>query len=359
MAALGGNLAVVKRLTVDASVIDRANFQGGTALRSAAEAGHREIVAHLLSRGARPDALDDFGKRPADYASRRGHTAIVEMLSSAPSVPDRGPHARTLPHDRFANVIRRRSDASINGARAALKNGSRPVDIGCSSLEAPSCVMSLREVLGAELEIGSPEGEAPDPKLPIREVRFLLWKYASTTRPTRLLHAPSASTITRVRALALTPYSEAVWWKRAAGGPSDEAALRELCAAMLHPGTRPSYVEVWDWWFRVQVAAAFLVARSGDAPWPGSLRREVLLDLADGPADWTNEAAIRALVAIARHDESARDDVHDELLRIARRAGGAPAYQHAILPAAGGRIELGGLAPEVRTELEAIVDPDA
>jgi len=58
------------------------NPQGGTALRSAADAGHIDIVRYLLGLGARSDIRDKFGLLPIDYARRNGHAEIVELLSS-------------------------------------------------------------------------------------------------------------------------------------------------------------------------------------------------------------------------------------------------------------------------------------
>jgi ankyrin repeat protein len=58
------------------------NPQGGTALRSAADAGHIEIIKYLLGLGARSDIRDKFGLLPIDYARRNGHAEIVKLLSS-------------------------------------------------------------------------------------------------------------------------------------------------------------------------------------------------------------------------------------------------------------------------------------
>jgi hypothetical protein len=46
-----------------------------------------------------------------------------------------------------------------------------------------------------------------------------------------------------------------------------------------------------------------------DEPWANSTRRTVLLDLADGPEDWVCDAALNAMVAIARVDPQVRHDV--------------------------------------------------
>lgn len=353
LAALGGHIEIVKLLLDRGFEVDRPNHAGGTALRSAADAGHGSVVGVLLASGARTDVRDRYGKRPTDYASAKGHDAIVRMLAKATrgeSEPPRAP----LEHVPFAQMLPRRSDATINIARQMLAQGLRGVQTAASSLEAPSCAVCLREPFGPSFEIGVGHLDTPDPREPIRDVRFRLWRY-ERTRPERIDDDDDPDAEDRVLALAIVPYSETVWWERAAGEREDEETLRGLCGAMTDPGPRPRYLDVWDWWFRTQVAAAFRIARAEGAAWVGSLRREALLDLADGPADWSNTAAILALGAVARHDESAVADVRSELLRIARRPLTSPAYQHAISPAACALLDLGGLDEPTRAEMEALV----
>lgn len=81
--ALGQETGTI-RLLLDAGADVNARQAGGfTALHSAAAAGRAEAVAVLLERGADPGPADDQGKRPADYARERGHSAVAEMLEFA------------------------------------------------------------------------------------------------------------------------------------------------------------------------------------------------------------------------------------------------------------------------------------
>jgi ankyrin repeat protein len=45
--------------------------QGQTALFLATELGRAEVIRYLLDHGARTDAADDMGRKPADMAKRK------------------------------------------------------------------------------------------------------------------------------------------------------------------------------------------------------------------------------------------------------------------------------------------------
>jgi ankyrin repeat protein len=53
---------------------------GGTPLHTAAFTGDRAVVELLLAHGADPRAKTSGGKRPADLATERGHTAVAGLL---------------------------------------------------------------------------------------------------------------------------------------------------------------------------------------------------------------------------------------------------------------------------------------
>lgn len=92
----------------------------------------------------------------------------------------------------------------------------------------------------------------------------------------------------------------------------------------------------------------------GDEPWAESRRRKALEDVLDGPADWTNTAAVIAILDVGRRDERARPSVLNALLRCARRAVAPAAYQHAIRPAALAVLELPGVGQDVLKEMKGI-----
>jgi uncharacterized protein len=62
--------------------------KGMTALMLAAGWGNTELVQLLLAKGANAALQDNFGTTAADFARKRGHSAIVDMLAAAPVPKD-------------------------------------------------------------------------------------------------------------------------------------------------------------------------------------------------------------------------------------------------------------------------------
>jgi ankyrin repeat protein len=82
VAAHNRRLGVV-RLLVERGANINARGRGGrgvTALRYAAELGHEEVVALLLSKGAQANTREDDGKTPLMLASEHGYLGVVKML---------------------------------------------------------------------------------------------------------------------------------------------------------------------------------------------------------------------------------------------------------------------------------------
>jgi hypothetical protein len=153
------------------------------------------------------------------------------------------------------------------------------------------------------------EIQQPDPRQPRVPVDLQLWRYdgvyASPAVP-----PPSAEIAEIVRALASQPYALEIWQDLAG-----EAAARltpddaeEIAAAMAHPPSAPEGMRAWVWLQRVQFAAALILSRL-DTGWVGSIRRKALIDLANGPLDWSVDAAVVALATIARAETEARAEI--------------------------------------------------
>jgi hypothetical protein len=218
-------------------------------------------------------------------------------------------------------------------------------------------IAAVRTVFGPEFHVDFPETDKPDPRLPSREVATVLWTYDEDGVLTReakpTLPAPPVALAREISNIAEHPYALRVWSDLAAGAVKrlDAAQLDEVLAAMVNPPAAPSRIEPWDWYFRVQVAAALVVSH-----WKDSAGRSALEDIADGPADWTNTAAIIALFDSARRDETHRAKIIEALLRTARREMNAPTYQQAIRPAAWALLDLDA-GSEIERELsEMLVD---
>jgi ankyrin repeat protein len=344
VAAFNGQLEMMQELVRRGVSIHVRNFQGGTPLRAAAECGNGEAVRWLLDAGADPSVVDIFDKRAIDYAREQRHAEVIDILEHAlppKPTPDPvivNPLASSLPprHDATLNSVLRVRDEGIEMARAA-----------CTSLEAPTLLAAIARVM-PDFELTFPVRDEPDPRLPIRPVEVRLWRWHDVDElhhePEPALEPPPDEVAAAVGAIARMPYLLRIW---------SEAARRvalpapEVAAVMVHPPEAPEYLEPWDWWFRVQVAAALVLSHTSEG-------RNALKDIADGPADWSNTAAILALYDLARRDETARPSIIEKLLEITRRTVHAPAYQHAIQPAAYALLELGVAGDE----LTAIAFPE-
>lgn len=359
VAALMGNKELTELLIAKGAGIHCPNFQGGTPLRSAAANGHTEIVQLLLAAGADPSPLDHFEKRPVDYAREAGHTEVTRILENAKS-PSAG--RQDCPTENsLALMLPARQDATLQTVIQAREQGMELLNAAASSLEAPSMIASVRSVLGPSFKVAcSVDGES-DPRLPIRPVDFVLWTYGASNKLTNdakpAVPQPPQSVADEVALVAEYPYLLSSWSSAAAKAAHKlrPEHMEQVLAVMVHPPSAPKYIEPWDWYFRVEVAAALIASHLGGEPWATARRRMDLEDVLDGPADWTSTAAVIALLDVARRDDAARPLVVNALLRTARRPENSPAYQHAIRPAALAILELPGVAPEVLKEMKDLI----
>ncbi|MGC4119867.1 MAG: hypothetical protein QM765_35880 [Myxococcales bacterium] len=286
------------------------------------------------------------------FVVRRGAvaTSVAEAESEEPAEPE--PLSQELP-------VRR--DATLNLAVQVRDTGAQAISTAASALEAPSMIAAVRRFL-PDFRVSFPVAAQGDPRLPIRPVEHLLWTYeqsgALIQEAAPNLPPPPEQVAREVGLVAQEPYRLDGWSNAAHAAahvlmPED---LRQVLAVMVHPPKEPELFEPWDWYFRVQVAAALVVSHLGVEPWSESARRRALEDVLDGPADWSNTAAAIALLDVAQRDEAARPQVVEALLRTTRRSVNPPAYQHAIRPAARALLEIPGVGPELRTELPETPD---
>jgi tetratricopeptide (TPR) repeat protein len=157
--------------------------------------------------------------------------------------------------------------------------------------------------------------QKPDPRLPRGRVDYLLWRYDGDT-PRVAMSSPAPDAANGVAGLATQHFSLEGWWglaRRLARqlGPKD---VNDLLATMVHPPGAGRMQRPAAWVYRVQMAAALTLAHI-DGGWEDSVRRRALLSLANGPMDWTVDAALVALSALARDEE----DAAPEILRLFRQ----------------------------------------
>ncbi|TRY97207.1 hypothetical protein DNTS_013710 [Danionella cerebrum] len=82
-AAWGGHKEAVYLLLEAGAEVDRCDSDGRTALRAAAWGGHEEILLTLLKHGAEVDYTDREGRTPLIAAAYMGHKDAVEILLNA------------------------------------------------------------------------------------------------------------------------------------------------------------------------------------------------------------------------------------------------------------------------------------
>lgn len=82
-ASWGGHKEAVKMLLEAGAEVDGCDPDGRTALRAAAWGGHEEIMLILLDHGATIDSVDHEGRTPLIAAAYMGHKEAVEILLDA------------------------------------------------------------------------------------------------------------------------------------------------------------------------------------------------------------------------------------------------------------------------------------
>jgi ankyrin repeat protein len=78
--AATGTLGVARLLVERGAVVNAQDAQGHTALHGAADGGHLEVVAFLLSAKADRTLRNRAGETAADLARKRGYEEIVKLL---------------------------------------------------------------------------------------------------------------------------------------------------------------------------------------------------------------------------------------------------------------------------------------
>ncbi len=184
-----------------------------------------------------------------------------------------------------------------------------------SQLGAPSLQLGFIvgvQLLGhrAKLSLGIQRVPEPDPRVPHGNPLFSVWRYEGTTA-VAALPPPTSDIQEAIEAIAYTQYELSAWWQLAQRqarelSPTD---VGDLLASLVHiPLPKPPesaelalVLQPMDWVQRVQIASCLVIANLDDG-WEGSVRRAALESLVQGPIDWTTNAALVALVGIARNE---------------------------------------------------------
>jgi tetratricopeptide (TPR) repeat protein len=226
--------------------------------------------------------------------------------------------------DASANILRQvRTSWMKEPPKPAAHEGDMALTV--STMEAPSNRLAFALEMAAfqqngRLKVTVTAMPSIDPRRPVEEVTYLLWRFDGTD-PYPALPPPSAEVSARIAALAAEPYDPQVNWARASHVAVKMGAgkVTELLAVMVHPPALPPGAHALAWLPRVQLAAAQVLGQI-DEGWEQSARRRALLSLLYGPWDWTTCAAIRTLAWIAREEPAHATDVHQAFERLAAHA---------------------------------------
>lgn len=246
-----------------------------------------------------------------------------------------------------------RQESCLLGAIEAIEAGDPIVKQTVSSLEAPSAVAVVRALFpGVVVEFT--DIPAPDPRVPVRSVSTMLWRYEGQTAiPTA--DAPPASVTRSVICIARTEYQLRSWSQLAA---SETARLRaspqQALAVMVHPPSPEPEESLWDWRFRIQVAAALLAAHLAERS--GHDAVAVLSEIVDGPIDWTTSAALIALLDVALRRPERRRDIAALFFDVLKRPPNPAWFMNCGHPAAIACRRIPDLPDGVYARLDQIID---
>jgi tetratricopeptide (TPR) repeat protein len=271
---------------------------------------------------------------------RTGQEAWREHLEAYASANPDNDRARFLMRDftpYFGGYLPDPTEATVNVARHVVEAvekdpATAPTGIGrvaVSCLEAPSAVLAVRQQLQLLKFDGAFEFEvaqvaSPDPRKPRCRVDYLLWRYQGTNA-VPALPPPPQPVQAAVAWLASQPFNLKGWRDqgRQVAAQLGQVPVEAILAVMVHPSFPPQGMRSWTWIYRLQFAAALVLAGL-DTGWKGSRRRAGLLSVANGPMDWSVDAALVALATIAWEDPEAEQEIaqlHVELLRNIPREG--------------------------------------
>jgi tetratricopeptide (TPR) repeat protein len=257
------------------------------------------------------------------------------------------------PTDATANLLRQFRQSILADRKKAPAGEAR---MTLTSLEAPSNFLAFNLEMAAlrhdlRLKVVVNRVPEPDPRQPVTDVKYLLWKYDGTD-PAPALPPPGEDVVRRIAKLAAAPFEERANWAAASRVAEELGPGRvgEVLAVIVHPPAVPEGGAALSWLPRVQLAAA-QVAAQVDAGWEGSARREALLSVLLGPSDWTTASAIRVLARLGCENEAFAPDIHDAFQQLAdhRPKGGYCCWERTLFRY---WLDLPHLFPQEREKLE-------
>jgi tetratricopeptide (TPR) repeat protein len=252
----------------------------------------------------------------------------------AASLVRRGlPYIGFLPQAQEATLGILRQITELAKSPEGAPRGSCRVTL--NAIEAPSsrlaCSLGIA-ALGIDLDIpfAITNIQTPDPRLPRRPVQYQVWKYREqrklpgpttlTTDPIAAVPEPSPVVTAAVAEIARSPYDRPAWLAAAADLVlRTKPRIDDLLGVCAFPPNLPAGVDAAIWLQRAQVVAALAIAKfDPEVPWPSSKRKQALFDLACGPMDWTVDAAIIALTALAQIEPQISEELVELFLDLVK-----------------------------------------
>lgn len=227
------------------------------------------------------------------------------------------------PQLNYVNVLPGPGDAMAGAIANVMNHVSQDparaqggkVGLNVTHPESPSVLTAFR--LWAEahkyqigLDLNVQKVQQPDPRVAKGQVDFILWAYDGT-KPKPNVPPPDPRAAGAIAEIARMPFDLAAWDgpAKALGAQMGPGWMQHVVCTMVHPPPLPDpKLDPYEWVQKVQIAAA-LVTGYLDSGWEGSTRKRALFSLAQGPVDWTVDAAIIVLAWLARQDAAIKRDV--------------------------------------------------
>lgn len=172
----------------------------------------------------------------------------------------------------------------------------------------------------AVLIIEPPPVPNPDPRIPIEDVKYTIWKYDGTDA-SPALEPPGDDVVNLIAKLAADRKATLEKWGEASrlAKQFGVARVTELLACLTYPPPLPKRMPAVTWLPRVQLLVGMVIANL-DKGWEGSVRKDALLSMLYGPRDWITLAAIRTLTKVAQSERLYAADVYESFEKLSKCA---------------------------------------
>jgi tetratricopeptide (TPR) repeat protein len=323
------------------------------------EKNHPWAKPHYLYFKAQLEPEENWDAQFKKYMDTHSQDAAIQSLFRHAT-----PYLGYLPGptDATINTLRQHGDKmrkDVQNTPSTTPRKEDRISMTLSSLESPSSRLALdlflMEAVGVKASVSIMSIPTPDPRLPLGDVDFVLWRY-NANDPEPSIELPSEAIAQKVARVAAQAANLDRLFRSAhqLGATLSAEHLNDLLGIMVHPPSRPHDVEIWNWIHHLQVASALTIANlNATEAWITSQRRRALFSLARGPMDWSVEAALIALRQVARETPQVVPDLARlwmELIDHLPTSGGIPHLEALVYCG----LSLPGLPESLQTRLDTM-----